>query len=468
MGSILVSSGQSSLIAGGPVAGSADGVGAAATFTSPTFLAVINETYGTTPLCLACLVCPAGQYSMCNATASVCTPCPPGTASAGAGATACTACPSGTYSAAGGACTACPAGSISTAAGATACANCSAGTYQATATACSNCTAGTYSLAAATACLPCAALTVGNATFVAPAGTNATNCPYACRPGFNFIGSPAPTCSSCAVGQWAAAGSTACAACTNLPSNATYTGAGANATGCPFLCVAGYVRAGAACYPCPAGTRMPAAGGTCLTCLAGSYSGAAATACSVCNGGTYSLGNATSCTACPGAGPYTVFIGRGTSPSCSFFCRAGSVIVNRTSCSQCINGTFATLGATACSACGVQTWSGSGATACTACSSLQVCLLRHYALSLALSTALIKLICNPILNLQASDARLSPHGQCLHALACTIFFLWNLPLIWLSFLFLQVTVVYGPGVPDLSYPYIAKSGWNVSSVQCVP
>jgi hypothetical protein len=618
VGSFIVTSGLSTTIAGGAVAGSADGKGSAASFTSPTLLALVNETYGSSQLCIACNVCPAGQYRTCNATASACNPCPPGTTSAGAGATSCSACVAGTYSAAaGGMCAACPAGSFSSAAGALACANCSAGTYRATPTACANCSAGTYALAAATACSACAPLTVGNATFVPPGGANATACPYACRPGFTFNAGPVPACSSCPVGQWAApaaatppaggrrAGGTAycaagaglpaagvrvlmvvadnrfldvqsklqatgafaavdvfdanagtpalsalqgytavlcwsrdpfaspaglgdvlaqywdaggavvvavdsnvesklqgrfgtaangymliegsaewedpsdslgvvleplsplmadvtalsafysyrskgavinggivvaqwatggrplvvrgtragrplvalnmyplsrdlgfvtgywigdgaalmrnallfsacapylatvasgCAACTNLPPNATFAGTGANATGCPYHCIAGYTASGPGCLPCPAGSWMPAVGGPCTPCLAGSYSGPAATACTSCTGGSYSLGNSTACATCASArpGPYTVFIGRGTSASCPFYCRAGSYVVNRSACMPCVNGTYSALGATACAACSGQTWSAGGATACTTCSSLQV------------------------------------------------------------------------------------------------
>ncbi len=67
-----------------------------------------------------------------------------------------------------------------------------------------------------------------------------------------------------------------------------------------------------------------------------------------------------------------VFIGRATSASCPFYCRAGSVIANRAACVACSNGTFAAVGATACQACPAGTWSEGEAGVCSACSSLQI------------------------------------------------------------------------------------------------
>ena len=362
--SLIVPSGQTTLIAGSGSPSSTDGKGPAAGFLYPNFLVVVNESLtGTT--CATCTVCPASQYGVCNSTTSLCLQCPLGKYSS-TGALSCLPCPAGTFGASPGACSSCPVGSYSSLAS-TACLNCSAGAFL-SAGVCLNCSAGTYSAGGTTFCSQCTNL-VGNATYAPQPGTNATNCPIVCKAGFNFV-QASNLCSICAVGQWSPSGATVCFTCTPQPLNSTFSGVGTNATNCPFTCNSGYIVSGSSCAPCPAGTRM--LNGLCAACQPASYSASGATSCTACSSGYYSLAGASACTACPNQGPYTVFIGRGTSSACPFYCSAGAYVFNRTSCAPCVNGTFSTAAATGCSNCGLGTWSGTGATACTVCSSLTI------------------------------------------------------------------------------------------------
>jgi len=361
-------SGQTFHIAGGAAAGSRDGVGADALFQAPGLIVVVGETRAPGALCAVCTVCPAGQFGTCNASASECFPCPAGFTSR-PGASACFPCAAGSYSV-GGLCVQCPPGSSSEN-GSTACTNCTAGTFKPRGSpACLNCSAGTFSAGAgATACGQCTNLT-GNGTWSGP-GTNSSNCAYACRAGFNLVVGTG-LCSACGAGTYAAPGSAVCSPCTNLPDNANHTGVGANATSCPFACQPGFISNGTACLPCPAGSRMRA--GVCVNCTAGSYGLASASVCLACSQGNYSLPGASACTVCSNAGPYNIFVGRGTSPRCQFVCKAGSFLslVNRT-CLPCANGTYSGAGAaTACKACGVGTWSEGGASACSNCTALEI------------------------------------------------------------------------------------------------
>ena len=264
---------------------------------------------------------------------------------------------------------------------------------------CANCSAGTYSAGYGnTSCAQCAAA-IGNATLVG-AGTNATNCAFACRPGFSYVAAD-NVCSPCLPGQWSSAASTLCSQCAPAPVNATLAGVGTSATNCPFVCNAGYVRASnsSSCSPCAAGTRQ--SGATCVACSAGTYSDPAATVCPLCGSGRYSTGAASACALCANQGPYTLFSGRGMSVNCPFRCSAGAFKSNGTLCVPCANGTFATaVGATRCANCPLGMWSVAASTACAVCSAL------------------------------------------------------------------TVTAANGTGMLD--YPYLAKAGWGVVGVVCVP
>jgi hypothetical protein len=381
---LVLSSGQSTPIAGGGAASLADGVGSAAGFLSPTSMFLVNETQrAEAKLCVTCTVCPAGKYGMCNATASVCTTCLAGTYTRAAGLTACSPCPARYYGVPGGLCSPCPPGTSLSSEGGTACLNCSAGAYaSAPGMACANCSGGTFSAVGSSACSACTNL-IGNATYAGqPPGTNASTCPFVCMPGFSYAqgADGLGACPQCAVGQWSPAGATACSACSFLPQNATSNGTGS-------------------CAACAAGTRL--SGGACVACLPGSYSDPAAVACTSCASGKYSTGGASACALCANQGPYTQFVGRGTALNCAFYCLAGAYVANRTACAPCANGTFAAaVGATRCTTCGLGFWSGLASTACTACSAL------------------------------------------------------------------QIVAVNGTGMLD--YPFLAKAGWGVTSVVCVP
>ena len=360
---LVVASGQVITVAGGSSAGVVDGVGSSARFTSPVLMSIVDNS-ASRLVCMACPVCSAGSYAICNASTSLCAVCPLGKYSV-TGVAQCTSCGTGTYGVAGGACAVCGIGSYSVA-GSTTCTNCSAGMYLANG-ACVGCLKGTYAVSGSTVCSTCTNL-IGNSTF-SGAGTNATNCAIACLVGFTYSADN-NLCSLCSVGQWSAAGSTLCSTCVAAPSNASYIGVGVNATSCPFVCGIGYTSNGTACVPCTPGTRMVA--GVCTPCLAGSYSGLAASACSPCASGSYSVAGGSTCLMCANQGAYTQFVGRGISLNCPFICRAGAFVFNRTTCVACTNGTFSSLGSTACTNCPSGMWSGSGSSMCAGCTSLVI------------------------------------------------------------------------------------------------
>ena len=350
--------------------GVSDGLGVNGRFRNPQFVAVVNETVVPNAICMACTSCSVGFYGQCTANTSDCVQCQPDQFS-NAGATTCSYCPAGKY-ASNGACQNCAVGTFSST-GATECGSCAAGTYLPTPTGtCVNCSAGTYSLYGSTTCGRCANLP-SNATYSGLGGNNVTNCSYVCNSGFSYI-EGSGGCSRCEAGNWSAVGSTSCYQCLNLPPNATYSGVGSNATNCPIACDIGFYqspRNASLCLPCAAGTRM--VGGKCVPCPAGGYSDAGASTCTPCLNGNYALANSTACTSCPNQTPFTTFIGRGTSSACTFICRAGSYVFNRTTCATCSAGTYTpTPGFTACRSCTGGTWSEPGSSVCTACSSLDI------------------------------------------------------------------------------------------------
>jgi hypothetical protein len=111
----------------------------------------------------------------------------------------------------------------------------------------------------------------------------------------------------------------------------------------------------------------------CVACLPGSISDPAASVCTACGLGRYSTGASSACSLCANQGPHTVFLGRGTSADCTFYCAAGAYILNRTHCAPCANGTFATaVGATRCINCPLGMWSAAASSVCTVCSALHI------------------------------------------------------------------------------------------------
>lgn len=364
---------------------------------------VINETriaanpLTKPPICAACVTCPTGSYAQCNTTYSGCAPCPPGTYSSNPAMTSgsCLLCQAGSFSSsASGAstCLSCANGSYALYPGASVCKLCPINAYSAWPFAwrCLVCAPGTYtSRNGSDACQPCPSLPY-MATWTRPTPSYdpaiAIACPFACPAGTIFNGT---ACGGCEVGTWSSYPTGTCANCTNLPPNAYYTGVGFSATTCAYQCNAGYIGSpnnpASICMPCATGSRYVSPTSTktayCVLCNPGTYSPQPASlACLSCPLGTYSLLGYTACMLCAAApNNYTVFIGRGTSPTCAFYCKAGSML-NRTTattttpntqqpqCTQCAAGTFAPApSSTACTACAGGTWSGPGATACSAC-----------------------------------------------------------------------------------------------------
>ena len=359
------------------------------TLTNWASVLVINETLRTAspqpPICAACIVCSPGRYAQCNTTYSGCAPCPPGAYSAAPGMTSpsCSLCQPGTFSPAPGAsaCLSCANGSFAQTPGASACKLCPTNTYASqplTASSwCAACATGTYAdRNGSNTCQRCPFLPY-LATWTQPVSGSATMCPFACPSGTVFNGT---ACGGCDIGTWSSSPTGICANCTNLPANAYYTGVGASPTTCAYKCNAGYLSSpytpATPCAPCPAGSRYvsppPNQSPSCPLCNAGAYSTQPASlTCLPCPAGTYSLAGYTTCVQCSVTpNNYTVFIGRGTSPSCAFYCKPGSML-NRTytpQCTQCAAGTFAPApSSTACTACAGGTWAGPGATACSAC-----------------------------------------------------------------------------------------------------
>ena len=347
---------------------------------APTFQTLLYSRNG------ACSQCPAGTWSL--AQASSCTSCPPGTYSATLGATSAATCLN------------CPAGSASATAGAgaaTACATCLAGTWAAAgSTSCSGCYLGTYStatgLGSAAACTPCPA-----GSYAASAGGSSLAACTKCAAGtFSAAtgATSAATCAQCSPGSYSLLGVASCTAC----GPGTWSGAGAGAcTSCPASTFSSSSSAtsAATCLNCVAGTYSVATGLTaqvsCLSCAAGTYTAGTApyqictgagcvsgTACMNCAAGTYSTtfpgtGPAV-CLACP-AGTYSANAGASALSAC-LACPAGTwSAASATACTPCVAGTYSTAtsatSAATCTACAAGTYSttvGAGAAAlCLAC-----------------------------------------------------------------------------------------------------
>lgn len=148
-----------------------------------------------------------------------------------------------------------------------------------------------------------------------------------CPAGYASSSWASSSCTKCAAGTYAAAGSTLCSTC---PAG-TYSAAGAAECG---VCDAGSSsEAGASsCSTCEAG-KYSLAGGLCTNCAGGSFSSeSGATACTTCEAGTYAATGASVCSDCdPG-----------------YFAEAEGSNV----CQECPQNTFAALaGATTCTQC---------------------------------------------------------------------------------------------------------------------
>ena len=138
---------------------------------------------------------------------------------------------------------------------------CNAGSYY-NGIICTACSSGTFSPGGVViSCSPCINSPGAYGSFSGPGTTN-TNCPWACNAGYYRNGA---TCVACSSGTYSTAGATACSSCVNNPgAYATYTGPGTNATNCPVACKAAAYLSGGTCTPCAVGTYN--AGGSATTC----------------------------------------------------------------------------------------------------------------------------------------------------------------------------------------------------------
>ena len=115
---------------------------------------------------------------------------------------------------------------------------------------CQKCATGTYSTGGASSCTNC--LTTGVASCSATTG-KATSC----KGGFGLLSSGACSqcsagtyspggtigCYSCSTGYWSSVGATKCTACTNKPSNSSYT-SNSTSNSCSWSCNSGYIQSG--------------------------------------------------------------------------------------------------------------------------------------------------------------------------------------------------------------------------------
>eukprot|EP00698_Gefionella_okellyi_P024182 TRINITY_DN845_c0_g1_i1.p1 TRINITY_DN845_c0_g1~~TRINITY_DN845_c0_g1_i1.p1 ORF type:complete len:1859 (+),score=311.04 TRINITY_DN845_c0_g1_i1:51-5627(+) len=241
---------------------------------------------------------------------------------------------------------------------------------------CSDCPAGSYN-GSPNSCTPCSGGTASNA-----------------------IGaSSASTCTTCAIGTYAAPGSSQCSTCAAggycpsigdwspvLCAGGTYSAAaGATSSSVCAACNAGtYCNAGAtAPSTCPAGSFCPPQCADPQQCAGGSYSAAAASGCSTCPAGNYCPAGASTPTQC-NAGWYA----------------------NTTACSNCticpagwMCGGSGTVSPTLCPA---NTYAGAGTAACISCP------LMATTQGLTGSTSVQQCVCGALLvNTPGSDGKFS-------------------------------------------------------------
>ena len=319
----------------------------------------------------ACVACSSGQYAAAlSTTCTNCTNKPVNAASA-------------TYSAVGGGVNQCPYTAVTcnaayewngttTYAGA-ACNACAVGQWSAaggTCAACTNTTVGNYWISNATVaggCLLASCTTkLGTSTYTSHGGTT-DSCTYACNAGYGTVNCTQcgidtkdgtaggqEACVACAAGQFAAAGSTSCTACSNGAGSFTYTLTGGGSNNCSYSCNAGY--GSASCTQCGFGTYDGTGGGqeACVSATPGNAVGTlGATSQTNCNPGEYM----------PNSGASSCWM---TSPG--YYTNA-SVQTSQTACGvdQRSNAVTGNFGSTGCIACGAGTYAATGSDSCTSC-----------------------------------------------------------------------------------------------------
>ena len=166
---------------------------------------------------------------------------------------------------------------------------CNAGYYDNNGT-CTAVDAGYYSAAGDNAQHACENSKPSNSTWTANAAT--ATCPWGCDA--EYYSADSATCTAVGAGYYSAAGSNTRTACTNKPSNSTYTGSAAT-DACPWTCVAGYAQGNDSCTACTGATYNDTPG-------------------------------AATCTACPDGYTYNTTSGKTAASQCQISCAAGTFV----------------------------------------------------------------------------------------------------------------------------------------------
>jgi len=249
-----------------------------------------------------CLGCPMGTFSIDGvASASECTPCPPGTMTKSTGRSECercspgqyevdrrncVKCPQGTYTPVGVAsiseCMKCPEGFYTSDTGNKECYKCKPGNYAFEGKTCLGCPQGTYSavgVASVSECTPCpAGFMTGN--------TGNTECKR-CSSGFYEV--ERKYCEGCPMGTYSNEGVASASECKTCPPGTITRKIGT--TECERCPWGTYESERTKCIHCPAGTFAPtgvAGIEECIPCPAGSIAhGTGSTQCAKCPEGQY-------------------------------------------------------------------------------------------------------------------------------------------------------------------------------------
>ena len=308
-----------------------------------------------------CRSCPIGFYSPSGS--SSCSPCAPGSYSVGGqsscifcvqgkyqyyqGQSTCYNCSIGTVSDSGQSiCTACVNGTYSVVSGAPlgSCIDCNAGQYSGSgSTVCFNCNSNQYSYTQAASCLSCPLFSVS------PPASSLDKC--TCNMGYSYNRiSLVFTCQPCLPGSWSTNGSESCTPCQPGTSS-----------------VATAATSASTCLPCQSGFYSMSGWSSCLACTAGSFSAYnGSSTCTSCLLGTYSNAGASQCKTCI-LGMYIPYIGVDISDCIP--CSAGTFQSQsgRTTCNNCVAGSYSDSGSTTCTLCGNNTFSDNSASSCTNC-----------------------------------------------------------------------------------------------------
>ena len=242
---------------------------------------------------------------------------------------------------------------------ATPCQTCPRGTYsnEAGATSCTSCAVGTYAAAGSTSCTSCP---VG---FIDHDSKPYTPC-QTCDAGTYSDEQGATACKTCNAGTYAAAGSPSCTPCIDGAVDHD------SDPSTPCQCGAGTYVDGYNCVACTVGTYSAFGSTSCTSCAAGfsDHDSDPSTPCQSCVAGSYAAGESTSCTSCA-----VGFSDHDSDPStpCKI-CDTGTYSDEQgaTICEACTNGTYAAAGSSSCTPCAIGTadYDLNPATQCENCS----------------------------------------------------------------------------------------------------